>query len=31
MNIWKLEGIKNIQSHEIVDIYIAFQDALHAK
>ena len=31
MNIWILEGIKNIQSHEIIHIEIDLQDALHVE
>lgn len=31
MNIWKLEGKNNIQSHVIMQIEIDLQDALHEK
>mgnify|MGYP006990008021 CR=1 FL=1 len=31
MNIWKLDSIKNIHSHEIIHLEIVIQDALHVK
>jgi hypothetical protein len=31
INIWKLDSVNNIQSHEIIHVEIVLQDALHEK